>query len=155
MLNDGIQRRRYHIGVLAIAALPPDMQSAARDILMKRIRRRLSPFGRRFSTWWRHRHPGRGVAGRAWISNNRVDAIALGELIAGAALLVTLTIWAATGATPMRIHMFSLVGGTAGGVGGGILCESAQMIITLIGHLAGAGVGAAGLVGIVDLATKL
>jgi hypothetical protein len=155
MLNDGIQRRRYHIGVRAIATLPANAQSAARDALMKRTRRRLSPFGRGFSIWWRRRHPGRSSGGRAWVSNRRVDAMALGELVAGCLLLISMAIWAVAGVTPIRIHAISLVGGTAGGVAGGLLCESAHLMVILLGHMVGAGVGAAGLVGIAGLASKL
>ncbi len=155
MLNDGIQRRRYHIAVRAIAALPSYAQSQARDALMKRTRRHLSPFGRGFSIWWRHRHPGRGVRGRAYASNERVDVMALQELIAGCLLLLCMAVWAVVGPTPIKIHAISLVGGTAGGFAGGVLCESAQLTVILLGHLAGAGAGAAGLVGIASLAPKL
>ena len=70
-------------------------------------------------------------------------------------MLAGMTIWAAVGATSLKVHVISFVGGTVGGVVGGVLCESAQFTVTLLGHLAGAGAGAASLVGIARLAPKL
>jgi hypothetical protein len=155
MINDGIQRRRYHSRVRALAGLPREMQSATRTAVMEQTRRRLSPFGRTFSKWWRRRHPGRGKDGRAYVANANVDMMALVELSGGCILAMSMGVWALVGATPVELHLMSLLGGTAGGVAGGSLCESAGLVMVLFGHFIGAGAGSAGLIGIARLTRKL
>ena len=85
--------------------------------------------------------------------NSQQRAMAL--LAAGCLLLMSMTFWAFVGATPITVHAISLLGGTAGGVAGGLLCESAGLVVILAGHLTGAGIGAAGLIGLAHLARKL
>lgn len=155
MINDGIQRRRYQARVHAICTLPPQAQSAARTTVRKQARRRFSPAGRAFSKWWERRHPGRGKDGRVYVTNAKVDTIALVELSVGCILAMSMGVWALVGATPVELHLMALLGGTAGGVAGSLLCESAGLVMVLLGHFIGAGAGSAGLVGIARLTRKL
>jgi hypothetical protein len=155
MLNDGLQRRWYDKRVRAIATLPSAVQSAEREALKQRARRRFSPFGRAFSKRWSRRHPGRGTLGRPWVTNSQVDTLGLHELAAGCVLLASMGVWAFLGVIPLNAHLVSLVGGTIGGILGGLSCESRELWLILVGHLAGAGIGAAGLVGMTRLARKL
>lgn len=155
MLNDGLHRRWYDQRVRAIGMLPAAEQSAERDALKRRTRRRLSPFGRVFSKWWSRRHPGRGTGGRAWVSNSTVDTYGVRGLATGCLLLICMMAWALLGTTPITVHVLSFAGGNAGGLVGGLLCESRELLLTLVGQLIGAAAGATGLVGIVRVARWL
>jgi hypothetical protein len=155
LLNDGVWRYRYRTAVAALAALPSEVQSAARTAVMERTRRRLSPFGRTFSKGWRRRHPGRGPAGRAFVSNPLVNALGTSAAAIGSVLLFVMTIWAALGTTPVWMHIAAIVGGAAGGLFGGLLCESGGLFVVVLGQLAGAALGASVLAGMAAMLRRI
>ena len=154
-VNDGVQRSLYRAAVAALAALPAEVQSAARTAVMERTRRRLSPFGRTFSKDWRRRHPGRGAAGRAWASNQNVNA--LGSLAAalGMALFLVMVIWSAQGTTPLWMHGIAIIGGGVGGLSGGLFCESGGLFLVVLGQLSGAALGASALAGMAAMLRRI
>lgn len=147
LLNDGVARYRYRTAVATLAALPPDEQSAARTAVMERTRRRLSPFARTFSKNWRRRHPGRGAAGRAWVSSQAVNAFGATAAAIGGALFVVMTIWSVRGTTPLWMHGVAIAGGSAGGLFGGLLCESGGLFPVVLGQVGGAALGSSALAG--------
>lgn len=155
MVSDGIQRFRYRIAVHAISRLPLPEQSAARAAVRERIRRCMTPFGRAFSEAWQHRFPGRGLGGRAWVSNRVVNLIGAACVAVGSTLLLFMITWILRGHTPPWLHMLAVAGGTMGGLGGGTLCRPAGLRMTIVGHLAGSALGGAGLAGMAAFGKKL
>ncbi len=155
MLSDGVQRFRYCAAVDAISGLPLPKQSAARAAVRKRIRRWMTPFGRAFSEAWQHRFPGRGLGGRAGVSNRLVNLIGAGCVVAGSMLLILMISWILRGHTPPWLHMLAAAGGTVGGLSGGALCRPAGLRMTIVGHIAGSALGGAGLAGMAAFGKKL
>jgi hypothetical protein len=155
LVSDGVQRFRYRLSVHAISALPLPEQSAARADVRKRIRRCMTPFGRAFAEAWQHRFPGRGLSGRAWVSNRVVNLIGAACVAVGSMLLLFMSMWILRGHTSPWLHMLAAGGGTVGGLGGGALCRPSGLRMTILGHMAGSALGGAGLAGMAALGKKL